>query len=181
VLDPALGLALGGRPRRAVSRVRLVSPARFDDRFDRLFEDSVPGHAIVGVRDARYLTWRYADNPLHDTHALLAEADGRLQGFLLFMVEDGVAQVKDLFPPTRPAELGDLVAALVRHGRRTGLTGLSIGALEGSSLVGVLSRLGFRLRSETSPMFAYAPPDKPWTRLLTEKDNWFMTNGDRDV
>ena len=32
----------------------------------------------IGVRDARYLTWRYADNPLYKSHAVLAVRDGRL-------------------------------------------------------------------------------------------------------
>jgi len=183
VLDVALRFTGRGFRRWLSTNVRLRQTTTFDDRFDRLFAESVNSAHIIGVRDARYLNWRYADNPLYESQLLTAEAeeDGRLRGYLVFTVDEGVGHIKDLFPPGDETVLCDLIAGMIRVGRRLGLTSLSIACLEGNPVLPLLERFGFRLRLGTSRMFAYGSEGRPWSESVTQHAAWFLTVGDRDV
>jgi len=181
IVDPLLGLSQRIRTPRATYHTRLLEATGFDERFDELFEQAAAGLPIVGVRDRRYLQWRYADNPIYESEVLVAEEGDRLRGYLVFRVEDGVGHIKDLFPPGDPHVARDLLAAAYRIGRRSGLISLSTSVLEGSPLSPALRENGFRPRSDGSRMFAYAADDRPWHDAVTRSDSWFMIEGDRDV
>jgi len=181
IIDPLVRLA--GRESRHRSKLDIaaVSPARFDDRYDRLFEEHTNCSRVVGVRDARYLNWRYAENPLYQTHALEAREGNRLLGYLLFIAESDVLQIKDVFPPGNEAAARDLIAGVIREGRKRRLQSASITTLEGNSLDPLLAEFGFHPRAETSEMFAYAPESSPLRDVVLDAHSWFVTVGDRDV
>ena len=181
LLDPVVHLCSRYRWHRRRHEIRWVSPARFGDHYDRLFEENATCARVVGVRDARYLNWRYAANPLYKTHAVEAWDDGRLRGYLLFIIQDRTAQIKDVFPPQDQAVVGDLVAAAIRQARKRGLQSASFTALDGNPLLAQLQRLGFRRRPDGSMMYAYAPEGSPLREVILEQRNWFLTVGDRDV
>lgn len=181
IVDPVL--RLGGREfrRRRRHKVHVCSPARFDERFDRLFERAAPRLRIVGVRDARFLNWRYAECPLYESHLITAENGDELSGYLVFTVEDGVGLIKDVFPPGDDATAEDLISAMIGEGRRRGLASLSFTALESNPLLPIIAAYGFRKRADSSQMFAYARPDAPWRDAVLDKEAWYLTVGDRDV
>jgi hypothetical protein len=181
VADPLFHLAARPWKHRRTCEVRLASPASFGDAYDRLFEGAAPALRVVGVRDARYLNWRYRENPLYQPHALEAWDNGQLRGYLLLIVEDETVSIKDVFPPSEPAVVRDLIAALIRQGRRLGLKSLSVTALETNPLLPVFAEFAFRQRPETSQMFGYVPADRPWHGAVMDKNAWFLTVGDRDV
>jgi len=110
-----------------------------------------------------------------------AEDNGRLRGYLVFTVDEGVGHIKDLFPPGDETVLRDLIAGVIRIGRQQRLTSLSFAALEGNPVLPLLQEFGFRLRPGTSRMFAYGAEGRPWSESVTDEDAWFLTVGDRDV
>ncbi|MEX0827501.1 MAG: hypothetical protein WD005_00965, partial [Haliea sp.] len=153
----------------------------FDERFDRLFEASAPTSGIVGVRDARYLNWRYRDNPLYESHVLMSEQGGRLQGYLVFTESGGMLNVKDVFPPGNSSSVRDLIAEAIRLGYRRRVASISFTALEGNPVLPLFEEFGFRLRQDGSQMFAYAPAASPIREMITRAESWYLTVGDRDV
>lgn len=167
--------------RRAATDVRHVAEPNFDDRFDQLFADLARERSIIGVRDGRYLRWRYAENPLYKTQAMLAFEAGRLAGYLLFTTEGETVHLKDLFAPTSGPIAADLVAGCITHARRARFTSLSAVLLEGHPAEVELARFGFRRRSETSQMFGYARERDPVRELVMARDQWLAAVGDRDV
>lgn len=181
VVDPALRLQGLGWRHRSTTTVRLIERARFDERFDRLFAETAPANGVIGVRDARYLNWRYAENPLYETHALLAEDGGELRGYLLFVVENEMVSVKDVYPADCRDVVGDLVAAAIREGRRRGVRSVSFTALETNPLIPVFAEFGFRERPGSSEMFGYAAEASPLRARVLDKQAWWVTVGDRDV
>jgi hypothetical protein len=181
VTDPLVRLLSRETRCRVKHDVKLVSPARFDHRFDTLFEDTSRCVRTVGVRDTRYLAWRYAQIPLYESHLLTAESGGRLKGFLVFLIEDDVFNVKDLFPPNDPSAAADLVAALLRLAWTRGVSSVSFAVLEECPLIPVLKEFGFRQRPGTSEMYGYTPPQKPVHSVVLSRGSWFLTVGDRDV
>jgi hypothetical protein len=181
LLDPWLRVGSREWRHRTSTDVRLVDAPRFDERYDRLMDEAAGCARVFGVRDARYLNWRYAENPLYRTHALEAREGNRLRGYLLFMVEGQTANVKDFFPPNDETVARDLIAAVIREGRRRRLKSLSVTTLEGNAWDARFAEFGFGRRPESSRMFAYAAADRPWRDVVRDEQSWFLTVGDRDV
>jgi hypothetical protein len=146
-----------------------------------LFEEGHSGRRVVGVRDSRYLNWRYAKNPLYRTHAIVAEADGRLVGYALFVLQESVAHIVDVFVSGgRPVER-DLLEALTDHARGLGLASISAVVLDGHPVVGTLCEAGFVRRPDSSQMFGYAREESPLRKLILSHASWLLSVGDRDV
>ena len=170
------------RPHCWKSDVQVEETPMFDDRFDQLFADAQPARRIVGVRDSTYLTWRYGDNPAYRTHAVLARRAGHLVGYALFTCAEEVTHVKDIFTGPEEGVAEDLIVALVRHARR-GKKSTSVSAivLEGNPLEETFIHAGFTRREDTSQMFGYARREGPLGETLSDRNNWLVTVGDRDV
>jgi hypothetical protein len=181
VVDPLLRIAARDARHDANSATRVEPSPSFDERFDQLHASTAPIAPVYGLRDARYLTWRYGENPLYQTHAILAETEGRLDGYLLFAEQDGVGYVKDIFPPGDPGVVSDLLAALVREGRARHWQSASVTLLADCPLEGALDEFGFKSRPDSSEMMWYAPLTSPSSERLAHPRNWFVTVGDRDV
>lgn len=180
-VDPVLRLRSAERRHRFSCRTRVVPGLAFDDRFDDLFERASRGRRIVGVRDARYLNWRYHQNPLYETHGVLAEAEGRLSGYLVFTIQGATADLKDIFALDDDTAQRDLIAAAIRWAREAGLENLSIAVLEGHPAIATLERFGFVQRPDNSQMVAYASPHSDLSLALHRPGEWLISVGDRDV
>jgi hypothetical protein len=97
-----LGAALGGTRYFAsrggrgleVRRVHEAGPA-----FDRLWERLAPQLRICGMRDAKWLEWRYLDNPVCPQVLVAIELGGELLGWAaLELAEQGCLLVDHLLP-----------------------------------------------------------------------------------
>lgn len=171
---------LCGTRHRPTTAVRCEAEATFGEEFDGLFEETAADRSIVGVRDRKYLTWRYRDNPLEKHVLFTARANGRLRGYAVCTTADDLLHLKDLVAaegPVRP----DLLKAVRDWGQRRGLHALSTILLEGHPLEPDLARFGFVRRPETSNMFGYAPPESPLRSLIAARESWYLSVGDRDV
>ena len=78
VVDPLLLVAQQKPRARADFKTTVENAVQFDDRFDDLLERSAQSASVFGVRDSRYLTWRYTENPLEQTHSIVV-ADEEIQ------------------------------------------------------------------------------------------------------
>jgi len=181
VADRVLRLRSAERRHRPTFSTCIVESPRFDDRFDRLFEVVDSGRRVVGVRDSRYLDWRYVRNPLYQTHAVLARDGDSLAGYVLFVLEDAIAHVKDVLSPADGRVARDLLARLIRHAAKLRLAGISAVVLEGHPIVDILRDFGFARREDSSQMFAYVPPASPLARVVLKPKSWLFSVGDRDL
>lgn len=166
------------RPRH---HMRLVENAAFDERFDRLQADTRIDRRVIGVRDATYLNWRYAQNPLYRTHAILAEAGGNLSAYLLFCVEDSVAHIKDWFGDGDQTAAADVLVQLIRTALDRNWYSISTVLLDDHPWIPLIEKFGFYRRPETSQMFGYARPGDPLAAHVLSPQAWFASVGDRDV
>jgi len=181
IADPILATVRRETWLRLKHEMKIISPARFDERFDGLFDESAGALNVMGIRDSRYLNWRYAENPLYETHAITAAKGGKLCGYLLFVIQEGVMHIKDIFPPTDPRAAGDLVARTLDLARQRDLKSVSFSVLDGSWLLPTLKQFGFSKREDSSQMFGYARVDDPNHATILSSKCWFLTVGDRDV
>lgn len=182
LLDPVRRLTDPLRWMRGPQGVRHEPNPVFDDRFDDLFLRTARNfHGVIGVRDSEYLAWRYSANPLEQTQSLLAEQEGRLEGYLLFAEQEDGACIRDLLPMTSADAARRLLHALVRRGYERGWRSVSMTLLQSNPIVHIATELGFRPRNETSMMYAYCPADRPWSAAVHDASQWLITAGDRDV
>ncbi len=181
VVDPLLHLRSPVCRRQPSLEVRIDPEPRFDERFDELFADNAGASAVLGVRDARYLRWRYSKHPQYAAQAVLALENGRLAGYALFTEHTGASILKDVFPPIGGEALRDLICGLVTHLRQRRVETISFWALEGNPVIPALLELGFLRRPEVSQMFAYAAPASPLQTCLFDRRSWHITHGDRDI
>lgn len=181
VADPLLRIAGAESRHRAKYDTRLLETLHFDEQFDQLFQQTAPQNGVVGIRDSQYLNWRYRDNPLDSPQVILAEKSGHLAGYLVFVVQDEVGYLKDLFPMNDPQVARDLLSKATRIGRKLGLSSLSFTLLNSNPLLPALADFGFRERSGSSQMFGYAPPESSLASVVLDAASWWITVGDRDV
>ena len=179
--DAALRLRSPEWRHRSTFATRLVESPVFDDRFDRLFERAGTTRRVVGVRDSRYLDWRYARNPIYRTHAILAEDGEQLAGYLLFTRDEATVHVKDVLVDDDGAAARDLIAELIGLSRKTRTASISAAVLEGHPLEETLADFDFARRPDCSQMFGYAPAESLLREVVLDRKSWMLSAGDRDV
>jgi hypothetical protein len=162
----------------------------FDERFDELWRRLSPEHALLTVRERRFLKWRYRDFPLrqYKTVGLLTEDESKLLGYLIYYAEDHVALCADVFASAVDDDLDCLLSSWAALAWDDGLASLSI-CCSGGPLAAALLRQGFSRRS-------IAPAIKPDRTQRQEQcrtiftherrtgseaavaDSWYYTEGD---
>jgi hypothetical protein len=146
--------------------------------FDALDERLGRLRPVTGVRDARYLNWRYGRGGYT---FLCARRDGALEGFLVVGTEDPeVVPVLDLFAPEANGVCRGLVAGAVDFARGRGSEALWVEVLADSGSAKAVQALGFVKRDDTEGPVPFAGPESPHRSLLADADNWWITGGDRD-
>lgn len=177
--DPWATYTRKERRHRSESEIKVRDDLRFDDRYDRLFADVSPKRPLLGVRDSRYLKWRYETNPLKEYGVAEATQNEHLSGYMTFHSEDKTLQICDVFARD-PGTAMDLLIAVIRWARSAFHT-VSFTLLENSTEISLLEELGFRRREDKSNMFGYAPAESKLAELIRSSSNWRITVGDRDV
>ena len=61
----------------------------FDERFDALWEEVSHQYGILLVRDKAFLQWRFSEKPNVDYVVLVAEAEGKLLGYIVLREGQG--------------------------------------------------------------------------------------------
>ncbi len=183
---PLGDLLLAGRRERLAAGAATLAPLpRFDASVDALFEAAAPRVGLVGVRDARWLNWRYVDTPSRRQECWALRRDGALAGYLVTEIRDGLAHLVDHCAADEAAR-----AALL-----AGFCGLAAarGCDEATALlfahhpaVPHLRALGYRPPRGTKPfrdIFPYivraCRADAPAADRALSR--WHLADGDRDA
>ena len=132
------------------------------------------------VRDAAYLAWRFQRNPFERAELLLTRREGRLTGYLAFLVNDGHCSVKDWLGENRD-DRDALFAFLLAELRRRAVARVSVIALETHPDLPRLRQFGFSKRPDTSTAVVYAAEGYSAKAAVLDPAAWYMTVGDRDV
>lgn len=175
-------VALGWTARSARSTPGLtvaVHAGRCGEEFSDLARQTGSAHGICGERSARYLDWRYLDNPVQMHELLTARRGSTLVGYAALAREGAGVTLVDVF--TVPDE--QVLSALLRHAVARawtqGATDLRTALVASPASVARFSRLGFRPRGE-SPVVVYAPAGTELHAAFLHHPTWFLTHGDRD-
>ena len=147
---------------------------------NELFDEVRPAIGTALVRDLSYLTWRFLECPLQDYRFVLARRGSRLTGYLAFCIANDQLHVKDWLG-LDPRAVRTLFSAAVDQAIAANAASASVTLLETHRDRGLIQRLGFIRRPETSTSIPYAAEGLPWRADVMSATAWYMTVGDRDV
>ena len=160
--------------------VELVTSWPSASELDALDERTRERMGTALVRDAMYLAWRFRRNPFEPIELFVARREGRLTGYLAFLVKDGHCAVKDWIGETG-ADRDALFAFLLAELRRRDVARVSVIALETHPDLARLRQFGFSKRPDASTAVVYAAENYPAKASVLDPSAWYMTVGDRDV
>lgn len=177
VADRALAAAERVHELRA-RRFALDWPARFDARFDRLWQAVRTGDRIACERSAAFLGWRFA----HDQHriaAVVRRDTGALAAYgVLRPAEHGLIELVDLLG-AGARELDAAIALIVPAARRLGFAAIGFRFLGDPRVVRVLRAHGFVRRGE--PRSIVVAPGRDPALAALPAAAWYLTDLDEDT
>jgi hypothetical protein len=173
-------IALRNRAPKSCSSLSIVGHAgRCGDEFSTLALRIGAKQGVCIVRSAKYLNWRYLDNPLYRYEIITARREDILLGYAVFLENGEDALVVDLFG----IDDENVVSALIAYGIASmtdrGVQSISAPLIETHPLRVVLERHGFRLR-DAHPFLIFTPCVSSSIDNLANTQSWYFMHGDRD-
>jgi hypothetical protein len=157
---------------------------RADFRFDALW-NRVPSPHFIGVKNALYLNWRYADCPTeaYYFYCLVDNLSQDLLGYAVFSLKDDIAMIEDLFVDGLAEHLAILLLGLSGEVRKQGARSISLTYIGSDVLLPRLRSLGFYNRG--GDRFLMVKLGKNAHEELRngafDANNWFAFSGDLDI
>jgi hypothetical protein len=159
-------------------RFALDWPARFDARFDRLWQAVRAADRIACERSAAFLGWRFA----HDRHRIAAVVHrdtGALAAYgVLRPAERGLIELVDLLGADE-RELDAAIALIVPEARRLGFAAIGFRFLGDPRVIRVLRAHGFVRRGE--PRSIVVAPGRGAALAALPAAAWYLTDLDEDT
>lgn len=151
----------------------------FDDRFDALWAALDKKKLCVGVRDRRFLSWRFSAQPCRSyrTFAVTRRTDGALQMYFVCEMSGNSLVVKDLLGLGDEAAWRVGLLLLSRAARKLGAAVVSIQVKSNDVLASALRTSRFVPR-DSRPFFAMV--DGP-TATNMAGASWYITQADEDI
>ncbi|NUO80110.1 hypothetical protein HUU05_08540 [candidate division KSB1 bacterium] len=164
-------------------RLRLQSEKKFGCEFDDLFARVAPRHAVINVRDAEFLHWRFVQNPLvRDVQIYRFERESKLHGYAIVGIENNAARILDLLVDGQEPMLRNILVQLIRIVRAQRISTLAVRGMFSSPIVVAARRLGFWFQDHKDAGVAvYTAKHSPFVDIVHAEKNWYMTQADRDV
>lgn len=149
-----------------------------DARFDALWAAQSDPARLIGVRDRRYLAWRFEQKPWRKFRFLTLNArDNGLIAYAACEIIGKVLHVRDLLcHPAHPTSLDLLLDTLFRDAHADGRSSVSFEFLGPISMQHALHRLGMVARSERNVMCTVAGAHADAIRQA----QWYVTSADED-
>jgi hypothetical protein len=159
--------------------------ARADERFDSLWARASRHYAVVGERTAAHLNWRYAAFPGGAYEFFLATQPGKseLVGYVAFQRRAGKVFIGDLFAIDMEESAERVLLEFGRHLRDHGADSIFVGYAGNEGFERRLQRLGY-IRRALGPRSMVGLPrttDPEQSKLLVDRDHWFLFDGEMDI
>lgn len=166
--------------RADASGVALEHITDFGSDFDCLFDRAAAAREIIGVRDSRYLAWRYMAGPARRQMPFAVLKDGRLSGFVALELIGEQAAIVDLFTVVDSKLIDATVQLIFEQVADAGCAGVEISCTPEAVVTHRLRRLGFIARSERGFQVA-APSEDPQIETLLNASAWHFMAADQDM
>jgi len=154
----------------------------FGDEFDALFSRVANKYSVIAERNAKFLSWRFLQNPLHaDFSVFRLEAGGRLRGYAVVDIKGDGARILDFCVEEQRRDLPLLLVGIIRWLRPKGVCSVSVRANDHNPVLSLLRSFGpTSLDTINSGIALHVSPGEA-SHIMLDERNWFMTQADRDT
>lgn len=169
---------------RAYNQSNIARVSRFDARFDALWERARGEHLVIGVRDARFLNWRFAERPDVEYIHLCARRGAQVDGYIVLRVDAKrrvrIGYIVDMFG--EDASLDLLFDAAIRY-FKSQKTHVLFGQFTAGAYRRKFYRRGFLPLLWHKRPYVYARVERrePELQVFGEVNRWFLTMADGDM
>jgi hypothetical protein len=164
--------------------MRVTLADRVDHRIDDLWAHAASSH-IVGEKTSAYLNWRYSGFTTERyRYCILTERRGdRVLGYAAYSLRGDAAFIVDLFVQDLDRHIEPLLLGLATAMRWESVRSLSLTYLGTQRFCAHLRRAGFFDRGGDRPLIVWLPPgtSDELRTLVTNPENWLMTDGELDL
>jgi hypothetical protein len=163
----------------ALTATRADWTSVFDISFDELWEATDKQGLVIGVRDSRFLTWRFGQQPAQSFRTLVVRR-GRneaLRSYFVCQTRDDSLVIKDLLGRGSDRDLATGLLAVVQRARAMGLKSVQLQLMASDRLYRVCRRAGFSHRG-SRPFFAVVSER---LRAAVAGASWYVTQADEDI
>lgn len=156
----------------------------FDDRIDEFWKDASKGYKIITVRDKKYLTWRYLENPNYDYLIYLAEKEGKILGYIVLKLmaidkSSKSGMIVDLLTlPDQKDATFTLISKAIEYFKE-GEADVVTCYMQNKHYYGILRKIGFIPLPLKNPKLCARFHTANNKTLFSTSKNWFITGGDR--
>lgn len=162
--------------------VRIQEQNDFTDDFTDLFNRVAPKYPVIAERDAKFLAWRFGQNPLHpDFRVFCLEAGGGLRGYAVVELKGDGARILDFFSEEQHRDLPLLLAGIIRWLRPQGICSVSVRANNTNPMLTLLRSFGPTSLDTINSGIALHVSAGEASHIMLDERNWFMTQADRDT
>jgi hypothetical protein len=151
----------------------------FDERFDDLWMRLGKARRAIGVRDRKFLNWRFTQQPGHTYRifAITRAINQQLIGYFVCEIAAKFLAIKDCLNLGSPDEFTKALLLLSVAARKLRLTAVSVEITAGPRAQQSLRRAQFVQRSHR-PFFAVLHES---LREAGQKCDWYITSADEDI
>jgi len=162
----------------------------FDERIDDFWDRLKENYGIIGVRNRRYMNWRYVEKPDDSYEILLAESQGEIIGYSVLKIEQretaSVGFIVDLLA-IDPDLVGKLlIKEALRYFLLKRVDYALCNMLKTDCLYptllwnGFIEKEGFDAITITYLITDESQVDEQFLQFFTNPANWHLTLGDTD-
>jgi GNAT superfamily N-acetyltransferase len=152
-----------------------------DDQFDGFCQKALSLYPIMGIRNRRYLTWRYLEHPTRSYTIYRARKSGEMQGYIVLrkveLLNFNSAVIVDLLALDKVSLIA-LVERGIQHSREQGADLLGFMVPQGHSHHKIMRSMGFLPSPKTFLFMIYPHSNR---EILFSPEKWYLTWGDTDV
>jgi hypothetical protein len=165
--------------------VRLAGfPARgawkneFDASFDDLWQRLEKQGLSVGVRNSRFLSWRFGQQPGFRYRTFVVERPGgSILAYFVCNLQGDTLEVKDVLGVATPEEYAGALLMLLAAARKAGAAAVSIQVFGDDILKRALRRVQF-VERDKRPVFCIVGPE---FKDRVKQTRWYITQADEDI
>lgn len=180
--------------------IKIENIRKFDSRFDVLWESEKDKYGVITHRNAEYLNWRYADNPVQEFQAMAAVKGDEILGYIIFEEKLGFRTFSTLNVKVNAAKRGEILDVFVKTSDSVPTEAIyqrlfreaqdrliadkvdviSVWCLPHMHLHSMLKELGFEERPTPHNLIVRTHNDSPEMQSIFDLKSWYLTHGDKD-
>jgi len=137
---------------------------------------------VIGLRDTKYLAWKYKNNPINQYYLYNYYENSLLVGYIIYFIQRNVLNLSEIVAKYNINIQRRMFSTFLYHviKKYRDVQVISTIVQEFNPVIPALMDLGFKYRNDaTTPVITYTA-DEDLKPIVLDGNKWFMNLGDRD-